>query len=301
MALLADGKAQLVPQAGRRRRRPAVADDVVEFPVDTDRPGLHGAVRVRRPGLGPLRHRSRPAAQPDPRARPRRRQLHVVGLRLQHRPLRRDVQRRRASRSRTTTSSSPRAATPRPTPSPTGSRCPATPRRTATTRSRTAAARGPSSATRPTPGTTPRSRPARPPAEIDAYLAQFDKSGPLRLRRATATSTSPTATSTTSRPIHAGEGEEAGGGAQGDGRHLVAPLVRLRHRLRRQAGPNVGGDAEPPRRHADRRLEVLRSATTPSSPRTAASASSPTSSATTSACRTTTTPTAARTAPASGR
>ena len=95
--------------------------------------------------------------------------------------------------------------------------------------------------------------------------------------------------------IHAGEGEEAGGGAQGDGRHLVAPLVRLLHR-RRQDRPG----RQQARRRASSATPASGSVTTPPSPRTAASASSRTSSATTSACPTSTTPRVATTAPASG-
>ena len=42
---------------------------------------------------------------------------------------------------------------------------------------------GTSCKTRSTAGTTRRSRPARRPAEINEYLSQFDKCGPLRLQR----------------------------------------------------------------------------------------------------------------------
>ena len=83
----------------------------------------------------------------------------------------------------------------------------------------------------------------------------------------------------------------------GRGRHLGAPLVRLRHRRRRRPARPTTRPAAP--RSA---TPASGSATTPSSRRTAASASSPTSTATTSVCRTSTTPPApARTPPASGR
>ncbi len=95
--------------------------------------------------------------------------------------------------------------------------------------------------------------------------------------------------------IHAGEGEEAGGGAQGDGRHLVAPLVRLLQQ-RRPHRPGTATSSAACRSAAP----ASGSVTTPPSPRTAAWACSPTSSATTSACPTSTTPPVATTAPASG-
>ena len=101
--------------------------------------------------------------------------------------------------------------------------------------------------------------------------------------------------------VHAGEGEETGGGAQGDD-------AIWSHRSYVNSVP-----ADRPRRTGRHARSAARrsatattgSATTPSSPRTAASACSPTSSATTSACPTSTTPAATpaapRTAPAGGR
>ena len=99
--------------------------------------------------------------------------------------------------------------------------------------------------------------------------------------------------------VHAGEGEDAGGGAQGEDAiwshrwyvnqtdfGLTGPRLRAQmsgSAARRSATPATG------------------SATTPSRPRTAASACSRTSSVTISVCRTSTTRTAARTAPRSGR
>ena len=100
--------------------------------------------------------------------------------------------------------------------------------------------------------------------------------------------------------VHAGEGEETGGGAQGTD-------AIWSHRWYAFYS-NIGLDGPPgaqARRHPDRRSATTGSATTPSSPRTAASACSRTSSATTSACPTCTTPAATpaapRTPPASGR
>ena len=175
-----------------------------------------------------------------------------------------------------------------------GHRCPATPRRTATTPSRTSAARGPSSATPPTPGTTPRRRAGKTAADIEAYLAAVRRVGPLRLRRRRQLQRA----RRLHRPLPGRARRRGRGGRRRRGRHLVAPLVRQPDYG--TTGPTGRRQAQPARRRPDRRHRRTGSATTPSSPRTAASASSPTSSATTSACRTTTTPPAARTAPASG-
>ena len=80
--------------------------------------------------------------------------------------------------------------------------------------------------------------------------------------------------------------------AAGRGRHLVAPLVRLRH----HAGADRPG-RQPARRHPDRRHRHLgRRLHHPAGERRPV-ASSPTSTATTSVCRTTTTPPAAATTP----
>ena len=131
------------------------------------------------------------------------------------------------------------------------------------------------------------------PAQIDAYLAQFDVWDRYDFD-GDGNFDEPDGYIDHFQAVHAGEGEEAGG-ARG-GRHLVAPLVRLRRRLRRHRPAAATYSAA--RRSA---TPASGSATTPPSPRTAVSASSPTSTATTSACPTTTTPRAARTAPPSGR
>ena len=93
--------------------------------------------------------------------------------------------------------------------------------------------------------------------------------------------------------VHAGEGEETGGGAQGED-------AIWSHRSYVNSVP-IGSDGPDGlralRRRPDRRQQLSGSATTRSSPRTAASACSPTSSAMTSACRTSTTPAATPAAP----
>ena len=96
--------------------------------------------------------------------------------------------------------------------------------------------------------------------------------------------------------VHAGQGEDAGGGAQG------ADAIWSHRWYVNGDDYGVTGPTRQPngRRHADRRLEASGWATTPRSRRTVASVCSRTSTATTSACRTTTTPPAARTAPRSG-
>ena len=90
-----------------------------------------------------------------------------------------------------------RRATASTSPPRTGSPCRATRRRTATTRSRTTAGRGPSSTTPPTPGRTivAASRP-----RSSTPTSRSSTCGTATTSTRTATSTRPTATSTTSRP-----------------------------------------------------------------------------------------------------
>ena len=94
--------------------------------------------------------------------------------------------------------------------------------------------------------------------------------------------------------IHAGEGEEAGGGAQGEDA-IWSHRWYVNSTDIGQTGPRTSSVV------SRSVAQASGSATTRPSPRTAASACSRTSSATTSACRTTTTPRVATTAPASGR
>ena len=49
--------------------------------------------------------------------------------------------------------------------------------------------------------------------------------------------------------VHAGEGEETGGGAQGDERHLEPPLVRLLHQHRRHRSGVQQAGRRPDRQH----------------------------------------------------
>ena len=75
-------------------------------------------------------------------------------------------------------------------------------------------ATGRSSRTPATPGTTPRRPPARRDAEIKAYLAQFDKVDRYDYDN-DGNFNEPDGYIDHFQAIHAGEGEEAGGGAQG--------------------------------------------------------------------------------------
>ena len=68
--------------------------------------------------------------------------------------------------------------------------------------------------TRSTPGTMPRSRPARPAAEINAYLAQFDVWDRYDID-GDGNFNEPDGYIDHFQSVHAGEGEETGGGAQG--------------------------------------------------------------------------------------
>ena len=136
-------------------------------------------------------------------------------------------------------------------------------------------------------------------AQINAYLAQFDKwdrydyDGDGNFNE-------PDGYIDHFQAIHAGEGEETGGGAQGTDAIWSHRSVHERGRHRRP-GPGL----QQVRRRARSAARTTGSSTTPSSPRTAAWACSRTSSATTSASRTSTTrpatPVAPRTRPASGR
>ena len=129
-------------------------------------------------------------------------------------------------------------------------------------------------------------------AEIKTYLAQFDKVDRYDFDH-DGDFNEPDGYIDHFQAIHAGEGEEAGGGAQG------ADAIWSHRWYAWTATPTV---APPPTRTVVCRsaTPVSGSVTTPPSPRTAASACSPTSSATTSACPTSTTPRVATTAPASG-
>ena len=144
-----------------------------------------------------------------------------------------------------------------------------------------------------------RSRPARRRRRSNAYLAQFDVwdrydyDGDGNFNE-------PDGYIDHFQSIHAGEGEETGGGAQGTDAiwsHRWYALLRT----------TIGPDGPGRNRFGGVRIgsSTTGSATTRSSRRTAASACSRTSSATTSACRTSTTrratPAAPRTARASGR
>ena len=136
-------------------------------------------------------------------------------------------------------------------------------------------------------------------AQINTYLAQFDKWDRYDYNN-NGNFNEPDGYIDHFQAIHAGEGEETGGGAAGHRRDLEPSLVHERRRpvgtsARRSTCSAVSGSA----------TRTSGSATTPSSPRTVESACSHTSSATTSASRTSTTrratPAAQRTRPASGR
>ena len=144
-----------------------------------------------------------------------------------------------------------------------------------------------SSTIRSTPGTPRSSPPARPPPNIDAYLAQFDVWDRYD-HDGDGNFDEPDGYIDHFQSVHAGEGEETGGGAQG------ADAI-WSHRWYVQLTP-IGANGPTlddgtwcrwaARESAGR---TTGSVTTPSSRRTAASACSPTSSATTSACPTCTT------------
>ena len=132
-------------------------------------------------------------------------------------------------------------------------------------------------------------------AEIKTYLAQFDKVDRYDYD-GDGNFNEPDGYIDHFQAIHAGEGEEAGGGAQGADAIWSHRWYAYSNR-RRHSGPDV----QQARRRASSATPASGSVTTRPSPRTAASASSRTSSATTSACPTSTTPRVATTAPASGR
>ena len=162
---------------------------------------------------------ARAAAQPDPATRPQRRQYERSGRRISASRTTRiccSRARRAQSRCATSTSSSPRIGTPSTATSPTGCSCRSTRRITAPTTAAAsfALARGSPCGTPPTPGTARRSPPARP-RRRSMRTCRSSTSGIATISTGTATSTSRTTTSTTSSSIHAGAGEETGGGAQG--------------------------------------------------------------------------------------
>ncbi len=115
-----------------------------------------------------------------------------------------------------TTSSSRPGATPSTARSQTGCRCPSTrPTTGATTAAASyAPARGCSSATPSTPGTTLRSPPARPRPRSTRYLAQYDVWDRYDYN-GNGNFNEPDGYIDHFQSVHAGEGEETGGGAQG--------------------------------------------------------------------------------------
>ena len=119
-------------------------------------------------------------------------------------------------------------------------------------------------------------------------------SGTATTTTATATSTSPTATSTTSRSSTPAATRPTA--TRTRARTPSGATAGTRSRTGRHDRPGV----QPGRRHPDRQHRHLGRATTRSSRRTAACRCSRTSTATTSACPTTTTPPAARTTPSTG-
>ena len=135
-------------------------------------------------------------------------------------------------------------------------------------------------------------------ADINAYLAQFDKWDRYDYD-GDGNFDEPDGYIDHFQAIHAGEGEETGGGAEGENaiwsHRSYTNSSRSVSSARRSTSSAVSGSA----------TRTTGSSTTPSSPRTAAWASSLTSSATTSVFRTSTTrratPAAPRTRPASGR
>ena len=104
---------------------------------------------------------------------------------------------------------------------------------------------------RATPGTTPRRPPARADAEIKTYLAQFDKVDRYDFD-GDGNFNEPDGYIDHFQAIHAGEGEEAGGGAQG----ADAIWSHRWYAYSNDAGP-TGPDAEQARRRADRRHRHL--------------------------------------------
>ena len=130
-------------------------------------------------------------------------------------------------------------------------------------------------------------------AEIKTYLSQFDKIDRYDFD-GDGNFNEPDGYIDHFQAIHAGEGEEAGGGAQGED----AIWSHRWYAYSTTRGPAPTATSSVACRSA---TPACGSVTTPPSPRTVASVCSPTSSATTSACPTSTTPRVATTAPASGR
>ena len=240
----------------RRRRRPAGRRQVLRGSRHRHRPAVHDPVGVRRPGQRQARHGAR-ARCTTQIAEPDRTVDNSTALvaRLQHARTTRTSSSARVSRSQTSTPSSRRATTPSTARSATGCRCPATPPPTATTPSRTSAAPGSSSRTPATRGTPRRSRPAR----------STPTSRPSSRRSTCGTATTTTSDGNFDEPdgyidhfqaVHAGEGEDAGGGAQGED-------AIWSHRWYVNAtdygltGPTVGGDDVRFGGAADRRHRLL--------------------------------------------
>ena len=183
LALLDNGKATLKSQKGggatvtlTRGRR----DEAVEFPVDKSDKVFTILAEFGDTGSGKLGTVPGPLHNeiPEPPANDNS----TTGSTTSTRPTTRTCSTAPPRRSPTSTPSSPAGGTRRSTPSATGCRCPATPRPTATTRSRTTAARGPSSVTRPTPGTSRSWRPEERRRDRRLPLP-VRRLGPLRLRR----------------------------------------------------------------------------------------------------------------------
>ena len=239
-----------------------------------------------------------PLHNADPGARPHQGQLHDLDARLQQGVLREPVLRLRRvdedfyeQLSNGKYSVDQRGAA-------TGYRCPTTSRPTATTRSRTSAAPGQFIQDAGNAWYAAQVEAGKTPADINAYLAQFDVwdrydyDGDGNFNE-------PDGYIDHFQAVHAGEGEDAGGGAQGEDA-IWSHRWYVNGDDFGQTGPTVGAPRTSPAAPADRRHRSSGSATTRPSRRTVASACSRTSSATTSACPTSTTPPAARTAPPSG-
>ena len=200
--------------AERGRRRPAGRRQVLRGDRDRHGSGLHDPVRVRRPGQRQARPRPRPAAQRDPRARPRPSTTARTGVRDFDQDYYEDLFFGSGeSFADFYTKQSSGHLHGRGLGQRLGHRCPATRRPTATTPSRTSAAPGSSSRTPATPGTTRRSPPAARPTDIKAELATFDvwdrydydDDGDFD---------EPDGYVDHFQAVHAGEGEDAGGGAR---------------------------------------------------------------------------------------
>ena len=250
----------------------------------------------------------RPAPQPDPRAGSRRRQHDDLGRRTSARSTTTtcSTTRTRTRRWRTGISSSPTAATASTATSATGSRSRTTRPPTAATTAAASSApatSAASSSTRPTPGATRRSPPARPPRRSTRMLAPFDVWDRYDYD-GDGDFDEPDGYIDHFQSVHAGEGEETGGGAQG--RTPSGAIARTRTPAsRRRTAPRSTARSFRSAALPHRQQQATGSATTRSSRRTVASACSRTSSVTTSACPTSTTPAATpvapRTAPPGGR